>query len=171
MGGAGAGQFGLVLGSAGQGAGVGRLLDRTAGGFDQSHEFIGDDPGIHLDGRAALAELGKGFGKFCRLADFADLGEVGFLFDAGLAGVEEEFGQSVGMDDGAGQWMWCVRHICAADVERPGDGGGVGNQSGIGAARFDALGNRCDLIARQRAGMLVLLDGDAAKRFSWTVGP
>ena len=105
-------QLGCVLAGAGQAGRVDRFDDRTTADADAFCQRKRCMVGIDHD---CLAGRGKG----CDLVveggwrlKAGELGEVGFLLDARLALVEEQFGRAVCMDNGAGEGVACVARRC-----------------------------------------------------------
>ena len=88
-----------------------------------------------------------------------------------LGRIDEERRAPVGAQDGEAQHQRRVRHVRAADVEGPGDGGRVGQDRRIGLGIGDRSGQLGELVARRLAGEALRMDDGAAGRRRGTVIP
>ena len=171
MGAGGALQLDAVLAGAGQAGRIDGLHQRAALAAHDLAERERCLVGINQDALAFGGEGGDSVVEIRRRQEVGELGEIGLGLDAGLALVEEEQGAAVCRDDGAGERMRRMRYVAAADVEDPGDGGGIGDGECIRTGLHCGLRHLHQLVPGELAGMLDGLDGDAAERFGRAVRP
>ena len=132
--------------------------------IDQHLQLFGRQHGIERDLRASLGESDDFRFEVSRRAQIGKLRQIGFGLDRQLALVHEQQVRAFGGKHGEAQRQRRVRHVAAADVERPGDRGRVGQHRVRRALLGDRRGEPRQLVLGQFAGIGDRVDLDRSER-------
>lgn len=152
MGGARAIDLGLVLGGTRDAGRVGRGNHRAAIVLDQHAQPVGRQHRVERDLGAALGKRGDRCFELAGLVRIGELGEIGRDLAREFALVHEQLVRSVSGKNGETERQRRMRHVAAADVEGPGDGGGVGQHRMAGAVLADRRRQPRQLVLGELAG-------------------
>ena len=106
-----------------------------------------------------------------RLADLGERGEVVSDLVGELAGVDEECRPALVRNDCESQRQRRVAHVGAADVERPGNGVGIGDHQCVGAQLDQFRTDACELLIGAFAGEARVVQRHRAERCGGAIGP